>query len=99
MIARVAIVAALALGLSACEHVGPVNIGEMSQARATELARVELTRRHEESTAGWRVGVTDYGPIWGVTFYRPPPAEAGKTFIRVSVNKHTGRIVAVDKDQ
>jgi hypothetical protein len=99
MIGQSAFIAVMALGLSACEHVGPVNIGDMTQARATVLARAELDRRHTEPTDGWRAGVTDYGPIWAVTFYRPPPPGAGPAFIRVSLDKHTGKIVSVETDQ
>jgi hypothetical protein len=95
----------MAVCLSACEHVGPVNIGDMSQARATMLARAEWDRRHGESIAGWRADVADYGNFWVVTFHRPVEPERlgqhyiGNSFHRVSLDKHSGKIVSVMSDE
>ena len=85
----------VALSLAACQSVGPVHIGDINQGRATALARTELTKRHLEAIEDWRAEVDDYATIWVVTFYRPAGQASGPPFVRVSLNKHTERVVAV----
>jgi hypothetical protein len=48
-----------------------------------------------EAIEGWRAEVDDYATIWVVTFYRPAGEADGPPFVRVSLNKHTERVVAV----
>jgi hypothetical protein len=87
----------LALGLAACQtSVGPVHIGEIDQRKALRMASDELGRRHMEAYAGWRAQVTDYNTIWVVTYYRPDDLKTGPALVRVSYNKHTEKVVAVD---
>ncbi len=95
MFARLGLAALLAVTLSACQQVGPVHIGEINQGRAMVLARAELGRRRMEGFAGWRAEVTDYGAIWVVTYYRPASQADGPPFVRVSLNKHTEKVIAV----
>jgi hypothetical protein len=96
---RAAIALALTLGLGACESMqtmGPVHIGEINQQKAFQLARDELERRHMDAYAGWRAQITDYDKIWVVTYYRPADRTDGPSLVRVSFNKHTQQVVAVD---
>ena len=95
MIARLALVCALAAGLAACQSVGPVHIGEINQGRATVLAQAELGRRHLEAYAAWRAEVSDYGMLWEVTFYRPADKKDGPPLVRIAVNKKNEHIVSV----
>jgi acyl dehydratase len=95
MIRAAGLVLTLALGVAACQTVGPVHLGEINQGRATVLAKTELARRHMEAIEGWRAQVDDYATIWVVTFYRPAAKSDGPPFVRVSLNKHTERVVAV----
>ena len=89
----------LALSLGACTSVGPVHIGEINQQKAFKLAHDELVRRHMEAYLDWRAQITDYNTIWVVTYYRPADAKDGPRLVRVSFNKHTEQVVAVDTDQ
>jgi hypothetical protein len=95
MIRRAALVLILAVSLAACQSVGLVHIGDINQGRAVVLAKGELARRHMEAVAGWRAEVTDYATVWVVTYYRPADRTDGPPFVRVSLNKHSERIVAV----
>lgn len=94
-------IVALAAGLSlaACQTVGPVHIGEINQGKATVLAKTELAHRHMETIEDWRAEVEDYNTIWVVTFYRPAGRADGPPFVRVSLNKHTEKVVAVTTGQ
>jgi acyl dehydratase len=95
MIRPAALVVILALGVTACQTVGPVHLGDINQGRATVLAKTELARRHLEAMEDWRAEVDDYATIWVVTFYRPAGQPDGPPFVRVSLNKHTEKVVAV----
>jgi hypothetical protein len=95
MIARWGLVAVLAAMISGCQQVGPVHIGEINQGRAMVLARAELGRRHMEGFAAWRAEVADYATVWVVTYYRPASQADGPPFVRVSLNKHTQKVIAV----
>jgi acyl dehydratase len=99
MILRCTAVLAAALSLAACQTVGPVHIGDINQGRATVLAKTELARRHLEAIEEWRAKVDDYATIWVVTFYRPEGQAGGPPFVRVSLNKHTEKVVAVTTGQ
>ncbi len=83
------------LVLAGCQSVGPVHLGEINQLKALKLSREELGRRHMEAVAGWRAEVTDYATIWVVTYYRPAERADGPPFVRVSLNKHSEKVVAV----
>ena len=97
---RALALAALSLTLAACQtSVGPLHLGDMNQQRAFKLARDELGRRHMEAYADWRAEITDYNTIWVVTYYRPADRTDGPRLVRVSFNKHTEHVVAVDTDQ
>jgi hypothetical protein len=100
MSVRVILAAAVAsISLAACESMqtmGPVHIGEINQQKAFQLAHDELLRRHMDAYAGWRAQITDYDKIWVVTYYRPADKPDGPSLVRVSFNKHTQRVVAVD---
>ncbi|HEY3948516.1 hypothetical protein [Phenylobacterium sp.] len=88
---------AVAAGLAACQtSVGPVHIGEINQFKALKLAHDELVRRHMEAYADWRAQITDYDKVWVVTYYRPAGRTDGPALVRVSFNKHTEKVVAVD---
>ena len=84
-----------ALGLAACQSVGPVHVGDINQARAFKLAREEMSRRHLEAYEDWRAEITDYATVWVVTYYRPADGKDGPPFVRVSLDKHNERVVAV----
>jgi acyl dehydratase len=99
MILRCIAVLAAALSLAACQTVGPVHIGDINQGRATLLAKTELASRHMEAIEDWRAEVEDYNTIWVVTFYRPAGKPDGPPFVRVSLNKHTEKVVAVTTGQ
>ena len=75
-----------------------MHIGEINQQKAFQLAHDELVRRHMDAYAGWRAGITDYDKVWVVTYYRPVDAKAGPALVRVSFDKHTRKVVAVDSD-
>jgi acyl dehydratase len=98
MLRRMAVLA-LALSLAACQTVGPVHLGDINQGRATVLAKTELGHRHMEAIADWRAEVDDYATVWVVTFYRPAGQSDGPPFVRVSLNKHTEKVVAVTTGQ
>lgn len=88
---------ALLLGLCACQtSVGPVHIGDINQQKAFQLARDELVRRHMDAYLGWRAQITDYDKVWVVTYYRPAERTDGPALVRVSFNKHTQQVIAVD---
>ncbi|MBS0360553.1 MAG: hypothetical protein JSR98_04170 [Proteobacteria bacterium] len=88
---------AAAVGLTACQtSVGPVHIGDINQQKALKLAREELTRRHMDAYVDWRAQIADYNTVWVVTYYRPAEAKGGPALVRVSFDKHTQRVVAVD---
>lgn len=89
----------VALALSACQSVGPVHIGEIDGQKALKLAHDELARRHMDAYLGWRAQVADYDTIWVVTYYRPAGRTDGPALVRVSFNKHTQHVVAVDTAQ
>ncbi|MBS0334512.1 MAG: hypothetical protein JSS35_17220 [Proteobacteria bacterium] len=99
MRARAFLFALAAAGaLSACQtSVGPVHIGEINQQKAFKLAHEELVRRHMEAYADWRAQIADYNTVWVVTYYRPDGAKDGPALVRVSFDKHTEKVVAVDK--
>jgi hypothetical protein len=97
MTARLSAILAMSLTLAACQTpVGPVRLGDMNQQRAFKLARDELSRRHLQAYADWRAEITDYNTIWVVTYYRPADRTDGPRLVRVSFNKHTEHLVAVD---
>ena len=86
-----------ASSLAACQtSVGPVHIGDINQTKAFKLAREELIRRHMEAYLDWRAQITDYDKVWVVTYYRPADRTDGPALVRVSFNKHTEHVVAVD---
>jgi acyl dehydratase len=99
MILRCLAALAAALSLAACQTVGPVHIGDINQGRATVLAKTELGHRHMEPIEDWRAEVDDYATVWVVTFYRPAGQADGPPFVRVSLNKHTEKVVAVTTGQ
>jgi len=85
------------LGLAACQtSIGPVHVGEINQQKAFRLAHDELIHRHMEAYLGWRAQIADYDKIWVVTYYRPADRTDGPAMVRVSFNKHTEHVVAVD---
>ena len=97
MRARHILALAAAVGLAACQtSVGPVHIGDINQAKAFKLAREELMRRHMDAYVDWRAQIADYNTVWVVTYYRPADAKDGPALVRVSFNKHTQQVVAVD---
>ena len=90
---------AMVVLLTACQSAGPVHLGDISQSRATALAKAELGRRNMAPIEAWRSEVDDYGAVWVVTFYRPEGQSSGPPFMRVSLNKHTEKLVAVTTGQ
>ncbi|THD62004.1 hypothetical protein [Phenylobacterium sp.] len=84
-------------GLAACQtSIGPVHIGEINQQKALRLAHDELVHRHMEAYLDWRAQIADYDKVWVVTYYRPADRSDGPAMVRVSFNKHTEHVVAVD---